>query len=45
VSDLMDVLHAFRAQGGIVVLSTHGAFELPNARLLALENFAAERAA
>ncbi|MDF3073778.1 MAG: ABC-type transport system involved in cytochrome c biosis, ATPase component [Alphaproteobacteria bacterium] len=45
VTDLSNALAEFRAQGGIVVLSTHGEFALPDAGVLTMETFAAELAA
>jgi heme exporter protein A len=45
VTDLLRDIGEFRAQGGIVVLSTHGDFALPDAGILTMDGFAAERAA
>ncbi|MGE0154714.1 MAG: heme ABC exporter ATP-binding protein CcmA [Reyranellaceae bacterium] len=42
---LQAAIEAFRAGGGIVVLSTHGDLDPPRAQALAMENFAAELAA
>jgi heme exporter protein A len=45
VADLSRAIGEFRAQGGIVVLSTHGDFALPDADVLTMDSFSAEPAA
>jgi heme exporter protein A len=45
VTDLSRAIGEFRAQGGIVVLSTHGEFALPDAGVLTMDRYAAELAA
>jgi len=42
---LKNAIEDFRHQGGIVVLSTHGDLDPPQAQVLPLDGFAAERAA
>lgn len=42
---LKSAIEDFRRQGGIVVLSTHGDLDPPQAQTLTLDSFAAERAA
>jgi heme exporter protein A len=45
IADLLQAIGEFRAQGGIVVLSTHGDFALPDAGVLTMNSHAAELAA